>query len=60
MSCVLRENPDFVEENAPNEVFILTRKRHSAPKPPTMPVDGAGGITEGEIKQNMQPQNNNL
>lgn len=33
----------FVEENANKEVFVLTRARHAAPKPPQPPTGGEEG-----------------
>jgi len=42
----------FVEENADKDVFVVTRNRHSAPKPPKQPTgsqeDESGGEAEGE------------
>lgn len=44
-----KEAIDFIAKNVKSDVFVLTRERHAAPKPPTKPVDGPDGedITGG-------------
>lgn len=45
----------FVQENADKSVFVVTRNRHTAPKPPQLPVDD--GEEAGEDTDSGDPEN---